>query len=119
VWHWLEGHKSGISQKNCKKNIMHPLLDNLKNLSFEELDRRNNDILKKMQIMRRSGITTPEIWDQLHTLADTIMDEKMERAVRLNDTTSTDPVVINTDPLDDDASTEPTRRPPRQFTPVS
>lgn len=99
---------------------MHPLSDNLKSLTFEELEKRSSDILKRMQIMRCAGIANPQMWDQLEMLLDGINDEKMERAMVLN---SANPkgdktVVVSTDPLDDEIAEEP-KPSNRGFNPIT
>lgn len=99
---------------------MHPLSDNLKSLTFEELEKRSSDILKRMQIMRRAQISNPQMWDQLEMLLNGINDEKMERAIALN---SVNPkadktVVVSTDPLDDEIAEEP-KSGNRGFNPIT
>ena len=99
---------------------MHPLSDNLKSLTFEELEKRSSDILKRMQIMRRAQISNPQIWDQLEMLLDGVNDEKMERAMALN---SANPkadktVIVSTDPLDDEIAEEP-KAGNRGFNPIT
>lgn len=101
---------------------MHPLSDNLKGMSFEDLEKRSTAILKRMQILRRNGITTPEIWQQLEMLLDSINDEKLERAMLLNlpqNYKSQQNVVVNTDPLEDDEPLETTVSKPKTFNPIS
>jgi hypothetical protein len=100
---------------------MHPLSDNLKSISFEELEKRSSEIMKRMQIARRSGISNPDIWNQLHSLLDAVTDEKMERATLLNQQTAdkNSHVVINTDPIDDDVSPEERKTPAKPFTPIT
>lgn len=99
---------------------MHPLSDNLKSLTFEELEKRSSDILKRMQIMRRAQIANPQMWEQLEMLLAGINDEKMERAIALN---SVNPkgdktVVVSTDPLDDEIAEEP-KSSNRGFNPIT
>lgn len=101
---------------------MHPLSDNLKELSFEELEKRSSLLLKRMQILRRTGVTTQEIWNQLEMLLDSINDEKLERAMMLNDAAharKNSHVVVNTDPLEDDEPMDDANTQPRKFTPIS
>lgn len=98
---------------------MHPLSDNLKDQSFEELEKRKAEIMKRFQIMRRSGITNPLMWSQLEALLDAILDEQQERFKTLSDSSAPDVVVVNTDPLEDDPT--PLKDQPRnnRFNPVS
>jgi hypothetical protein len=98
---------------------MHPLSDNLKSLTFEELEKRSSELLKRMQMLRRAGISNPDIWDQLHMLLDSIADEKTERVLVLNNKNSQTSVVINTDPLDDDEMPPDAKSGPKGFTPIS
>ncbi len=81
---------------------MHPLSDNLKTISFEELEKRSSEIFKRMQIMRRAQIHNAEMWSQLEMLLDSIQQEKMERAMLLNSNITEDSVVVSTDPLEDE-----------------
>lgn len=81
---------------------MHPLSDNLKTISFEELEKRSSEIFKRMQIMRRAQISNAEMWSQLEMLLDSIQQEKMERAMLLNTNITEDSVVVSTDPLEDE-----------------
>lgn len=99
---------------------MHPLSDNLKSLSFEELEKRSSEILKRMQLMRRAQISNPQIWEQLEMLLDGINDEKMERAMVLNTASNrpTNNVVISTDPLDEEIVAEP-KTTNKGFNPIS
>ena len=98
---------------------MHPLSDNLKSLTFEELEKRSSEILKRMQMLRRAGITNPDIWDQLHALLDSVADEKTERVLLMNTKVTPNSVVINTDPLDDDETPPDTKSGPKGFSPIS
>lgn len=99
---------------------MHPLSDNLKSLTFEELEKRSNDILKRMQIMRRAQISNPQMWEQLEMLLDGINNEKMERAMTLNNANlkGDKTVVVSTDPLDDEIAEEP-KPSNRGFNPIT
>lgn len=100
---------------------MHPLSDDLKALSFEDLEKRSSQILKRMQILRRNGITTSGIWDQLEMLLNSINDEKIERAMLLNNSDARQKkyVVVNTDPLEDDDPIDDPNIKPKTFTPIS
>lgn len=100
---------------------MHPLFDNLKSLTFEELEKRSSEIHKRMQMYQRNRMHNPLIWDQLQQMQDAIYEEKQERAQKLNRDMS-DPqqsVVINTDPLPDDAPTKPAPASNNKFNPIS
>lgn len=100
---------------------MHPLWDNLKNLSFEELEKRKSEINKRMQVMRRSQNHNPQIWDQLENLLDAILDEQQERfrsqsgnpKQQINSGT-----VLVTDPLEEDAVNTNSSDVSRTFKPV-
>lgn len=100
---------------------MHPLSDDLKALSFEDLEKRSSQILKRMQILRRNGITISGIWDQLEMLLNSINDEKIERAMLLNNSDARQKkyVVVNTDPLEDDDPIDDPNIKPKTFTPIS
>lgn len=100
---------------------MHPLSDNLKSISFEELEKRSSEIMKRMQIARRTGISNPAVWDQLHSLLDAVTDEKIERATLLNQQPAdkNQYVVINTDPIEDDVMPDDRKTPAKPFTPIS
>lgn len=100
---------------------MHPLSDNLKSVSFEDLEKRSSEILKRMQIMRRNGIHNPDMWNQLQSLLDAVTDEKIERATLLNQMPmdKNTHIVINTDPLEDDLVVDDRKAPPKPFTPIS
>ncbi len=100
---------------------MHPLSDNLKNISFEELEKRSGEILKRMQIVRRGGISNPDIWHQLQNLLDAVTDEKIERAQTMisQATEKNQSVVINTDPLEDDLLPDDRKPTSKPFTPIS
>ncbi len=100
---------------------MHPLTDNLKSLTYEELEKRVGEIHKRMQIMRRNQIQNSLIWDQLEALLDSLEDEKRERALALNTTPQHNKTgtVLSTDPLDEDLEhlqPEPTNK---TFRPIS
>ena len=98
---------------------MHPLEDNLKSASFEELEKRKTEIMRRMAIMRRNGIQNPQISDQLDMLLDSILAEQEERYMALNSKTIPNPVVVNTDPLPDDEIPDNKKPRNRDFTPVS
>ena len=101
---------------------MHPLSDNLKGMSFEDLEKRSAAIHKRMQILRRNGITTPEVWQHLEMLLDSIHDDTLERAMLLNDPQNgkaTKHVVVNTDPLEDDEPMDTVVNKPKTFNPIT
>jgi hypothetical protein len=100
---------------------MHPLSDSLKNMTFEELEKRTSDIHRKMQIMRRSGISNPMIWNQMEMLLNSINDEKRERAQLLNNphAQQKQTVVLNTDPLPEDEPVNSGQPKNTGFKPVS
>ena len=98
---------------------MHPLEQNLKSLSFEDLEKRSSEILKRMQILRRSQITTPEIWSQLELLLESVNSEKMERALLLNSSNSSKvTTAVNIDPLEDEVDVE-AKSNTRGFNPIT
>lgn len=97
---------------------MHPLADNLKSLSFEDLEKRSSEILRRMQLLRRNNLVNPEIWDQLNLFLDSINNEKMERALLLNNRDKDTNVVVNTDPLDEEKQVE-TKQVNKGFSPIT
>lgn len=100
---------------------MHPLSDNLKNVSFEELEKRKSEIHKRMQIMRRNQIHTPEIWHQLDAMLSSIQDEQSERYMQQNAQTrnsNQSGVVMSTDPLEEDEIPSQKSAISRTFRPV-
>lgn len=100
---------------------MHPLLDNIKSLSYEELEKKSSMIQQRLQMMRRGNMQNPVMWDQLMMMMDSISNEKQERAQLLNQAAKPDrgSVVINTDPLEGDEvmDTKPPSR--NNFNPIS
>lgn len=100
---------------------MHPLFDNIKSLTFEELEKKHAEIHKRMQIYARNQMHNPLIWDQLEQMREAIYVEKQERALKLNRdaTASLNHVVINTDPLEDDEPTKPVNNTNNKFNPIS
>jgi hypothetical protein len=101
---------------------MHPLYDNMKSLSYEELEKKLGEINKRIQMFQRNPHHNQLIWDQLISMRDAIQEEKMERARVLIDQSvqkSTGSVVLNTDPLPDDELpiTEPVKS--RTFNPIT
>jgi hypothetical protein len=101
---------------------MHPLYDNMKSFTYEELEKKLGEINKRIQMFQRSANHNPLIWDQLIAMRDSIQEEKIERARVLIDQSvqkSTGSIVLNTDPLPDDESpvTEPVKS--RTFNPIT
>lgn len=100
---------------------MHPLDDNLKSMSFEDLEKRKAQIIKRITTMRTTGIHNQDMWDQLQMFLDSIILEQEERFMRINTPPSPEDyyIVVNTDPLPDDPP-PPDKNPKRdKFTPVS
>jgi hypothetical protein len=83
--------------------MSHPLLPDIKNLGYEELERRHQSILSRMQKMRAWGQTNHEMWNQLQYHLETLDAEKQER-LAMQENRDQDPthVVIDTDPIPDD-----------------
>ena len=100
---------------------MHPLFDNMKSLTFEELEKKNVEINKRMQMYSRNQMHNPMIWDQLEQMREAIFLEKQERAMKLNRDVmeTTNHVVINTDPIEDDEPTKPAANTSNKFNPIS
>lgn len=100
---------------------MHPLFDNLKSLSFEELEKRSAEIQKRMQMYMRNQMHNPLIWDQLSQMQESIYAEKLERAQKLNRDASdqSSHVVVNTDPLPEDSPTKAAPSTNNKFNPIS
>jgi hypothetical protein len=100
---------------------MHPLWDNLKNISFEELEKRKQEIHKRMQLMRRAQNSNPQIWDQLELMLDAIMSEQQDRfnsqSGNLKPQVDSGTVMV-TDPLEDDLLPKNTSEISRTFKPV-
>lgn len=100
---------------------MHPLTDNLKSLTYEELEKRVGEIHKRMQIMRRNQIQNPLIWDQLEALLASLEDEKRERAIALNSAPKQNRTgtVLSTDPLEEDLEQLQPEPQNKTFRPIS
>jgi len=100
---------------------MHPLFDNMKSLTFEELEKKNAEINKRMQMYSRNQMHNPLIWAQLEQMREAIYTEKQERAMKMNRdaTENKNHVIINTDPLEDDEPTKPVNPTNNQFNPIS
>lgn len=103
---------------------MHPLFDNLKSLTFEELEKKHVEIHKRMQMYVRNQMHNPLIWDQLDQMREAIYLEKQERALKLNmdaqeSSHTVSHVVVNTDPLEDDEPMKPIHVSHNKFKPIS
>ena len=101
---------------------MHPLLDNLTLLSFEDLEKRRTQLLNKMHLMQKSGISSPEAWVQLELLLHTIDQERMERAWTLNQPNkhhSEQHIVVSTDPLESDDPVQASMENSKKFRPIT
>jgi hypothetical protein len=102
------------------KTYMHPLFDNMTSLTYEELEKKNVEINKRMQIYARNRMNNPQIWDQLEQMREAIVTEKQERTSKLNAKPdhAHDHVLINTDPLEDDVLPTVVNTRPK-FNPIS
>jgi alpha-D-ribose 1-methylphosphonate 5-triphosphate diphosphatase PhnM len=100
---------------------MHPLFDNMTSLTYEELEKKNVEINKRMQMYARNRMNNPQIWDQLEQMREAILQEKQERAIKLNSAPDTvhNHVVVNTDPLEDDEVKPATSNTQNKFNPIS
>ena len=100
---------------------MHPLFDNMKSLTYEDLEKKSLEIHKRMQMYARSGMQNPLIWEQLDQMREALLEEKRERANALNTSavTTQNHVVVNPDPLEDDQPTKPVKSAPNTFNPIS
>jgi hypothetical protein len=100
---------------------MHPLQDNLKIISFEELEKRKAEINRRMQIMRRTQWHNPEIWNQLELMMESVHQEQQERYLQMNSQSSKNNnsgTVLSTDPLPEDQIPDTQKTVGRQFRPV-
>jgi ribosomal protein L29 len=99
---------------------MQSLTNSVKELSFEELEKRYQEINKRMQKLRMWNQTGHEMYYQLQVLKDEIDFEREERfVIESNKDVSESSIVVNTDPLPDDEDQilkqkQPTRQ--RQYT---
>ena len=71
----------------------HPLVDNLMDLSYEDLDKRINELTKRWHTARRMNMN-PDIMHQLNVMLDGLEAEKHRRAFAQDDKSG---VVIDTD----------------------
>jgi hypothetical protein len=74
----------------------HPLVDNLMELSYEDLDKRINELTKRWHTARRMNMD-PQVMHQLDVMLDGLEAEKQRRAFQ-QDTKGG--VVIDTDGTD-------------------
>jgi hypothetical protein len=79
----------------------HPLLANTTELGYDELERRHQDIVKRMNQLRGMGYSpSHEMMSQLQLILDSLESEKSERLiVKSNKPESEDSVWIDTEPL--------------------
>ena len=88
----------------------------IKELSTEELDRRYQELSKRMQKLRAWGQSEHEMYYQLQMMMDGLDLEKQERMMvgieEANKKESS--IVVNTDPLADDDDQLPKQKLPRQ-----
>jgi hypothetical protein len=71
----------------------HPLSDNLQDLSYEDLDKRVNELTKRWHTARRMNMN-PDVLHQLNIMLDGLEAEKQRRAFATDDRSG---VVIDTD----------------------
>lgn len=83
---------------------MHPLTTNIKELSFEELEKRYQEINKRLQKLRTWNQSENEMYYQLQLMKDDIDFEREERFMLESnkDLVTESSIVVNTDPLPDD-----------------
>ena len=79
----------------------HPLLNDLKSMSFEELDNRYREAMNRLQKLRNWGKLQSEAHTQLMLIVESLQMEKQERLMA-EKTDTANPVVVSTDPLDTD-----------------
>lgn len=83
--------------------MTHPLLDDLKSIGYEELERRRTEIMNRLQRLRSWNHTTSEMWNQLHLILEALDFERNERLLQqdksLDDSNN---VMVNTDPLEEE-----------------
>jgi hypothetical protein len=71
----------------------HPLTDNLMDLSYEDLDKRINELTKRWHTARRMNMN-PDVMHQLNIMLDGLEAEKQRRAFAQENKSG---VVIDTD----------------------
>jgi hypothetical protein len=102
---------------------MHPLFDNLKSLSYEELEKKNSEIQKRLMMIRtKSGPHIEDMWNQLVSMLDAIQQEKLERLQNQQNQetpTETGGVVLNTDPLEEEIDLKKSSKTNKPFKPFS
>jgi len=74
----------------------HPLTDNLMDLSYEDLDKRINELTKRWHTARRMNMNQ-DVMHQLNIMLDGLEAEKQRRAMTLDQKSG---VVIDTDGID-------------------
>ena len=75
----------------------HPLSDNLLDLSYEDLDKRINELTKRWHTARRMNMNQ-DVMHQLNIMLDSLEAEKQRRAFAIDEKGG---VVIDTDWKDD------------------
>ena len=75
----------------------HPLSDNLMDLSYEDLDKRINELTKRWHTARRMNMNQ-DVMHQLNIMLDSLEAEKQRRAFAIDEKGG---VVIDTDWKDD------------------
>jgi hypothetical protein len=95
---------------------MHPLVHNIKELSSEELDKKYQEISKRLQKLRAWNQHDHEMYHQLQLMLDGIDLEKEERLlINIEENNKTESsIVVNTDPLPDDEDQIAKQKPSRQ-----
>lgn len=96
----------------------HPLLSSISELGYDELERKHQDIIRRMNQLRSMGTTNSEMWDQLILILDSIETERSERMLAQNQQSSQeeDSIWINTDPLPDDPDQNRKQKPAQKPT---
>lgn len=77
--------------------VEHPLSDDITKLSSDQLDKRYTELMKRYAIARRMNMNQ-SVLHQLDVMLDSLDYEKMRRLQDFSD--NTNPVVIDTDPLE-------------------
>lgn len=98
--------------------MTHPLINDLTAVSFEELEKRKNDILSRMQRLRIWGQGSSEMWDQFQSILGSL-DLEMEQRLSAQDTAKnpSKTVIVNTDPLEEELEDlSKQKRGPKQYT---
>ena len=98
--------------------MIHPLVNDLQSVPFEELEKRKNEVLSRMQKLRSWGQSGNHMWEQLQSLLNSL-DLEMEERVKVQDNNKNPAkhVVVNTDPLDEEIEElAKQKRGPKQYT---